>query len=334
MLDGKNIHDLLLLIGQAARTASRKLALLSREKKDEALRKMAEALRAEKAAIITANKKDVKEAEQKGYSPAFIDRLILNEERVLAMAKALEMIAEQADPIGRALATFKRPNGLEITRVCVPLGVVGVIYESRPNVTADAAGLCLKAGNAVILRCGSESYYSSSAIVKALHEALTAVKLPPTIVQLIPTTDRQAVTELIQMDHYIDVLIPRGGPKLIEQIAAESRIPLFKHLAGLCHTYLHQAADKDMALKVVLNAKMRRTGICGATEVLLIDQAILQSHLPPIIEGLSALGCELRGDEAVVQLDQRVKWIVLSLCIIPQPNLQTVVSLAWERKWA
>lgn len=303
----KNIPDVLLSIGQAARAASRKLALLARDQKDEALHAMAAALRAHAVTILAANDQDVALARQKGLPLAFIDRLLLNQERLEAMAKALESIAEQPDPVGTLLATFKRPNGLEISRVRVPLGVIGVIYESRPNVTADAAGLCLKAGNAVILRGGSESFHSSSAIVEALHQALLEVQLPTEAVQMVPTADRQAVSELLKMDKYIDVLIPRGGPKLIEQIAAESRIPLFKHLAGLCHTYIHQAADVEMAKKVVLNAKMRRTGICGATEVLLLDQSILNSHLPPIIEGLIKLGCEIRGDEMVAKLDARIR---------------------------
>jgi glutamate-5-semialdehyde dehydrogenase len=236
-----------------------------------------------------------------------LDRLALNHQRIEAMAKSLETIAELPDPIGTVLADIHRPNGLEITRVRVPIGVIGVIYESRPNVTSDAAGLCLKSGNAVILRAGSESFNSSTAIVNALHEGLNKANLPLTSIQMIPTTDRAAVSEMLKMDQYIDVLIPRGGQKLIETISAESRIPLFKHLSGLCHTYIHEAANKEMAKEIVLNAKMRRTGICGATEVLLIDQNIVQSHLPSILEVLMTAGCEVRGDERVVKLDSRVK---------------------------
>ena len=223
------------------------------------------------------------------------------------MAKGLEIIENLPDPLGRELAKIERPNGLEISRISVPLGVIGVIYESRPNVTADAAALCLKSGNAVILRGGSESFHSSTAIVSALHAGLMQAKLPLTAIQLIPTTDRAAVSEMLKLDRYIDVLIPRGGQQLIERIAAESRIPLFKHLAGLCHTYIHSAADKDMAKKIILNAKMRRTGVCGATEVLLIDQSIMTSHLPPILDALIQAGCEVRGEESLIQIDSRVK---------------------------
>jgi glutamate-5-semialdehyde dehydrogenase len=196
---------------------------------------------------------------------------------------------------------------LEIIRISVPIGVIGVIYESRPNVAADAAGLCLQAGNAVILRGGSESFHSGTAILTALQAGLEKTKLPLTAIQMVPTTDRAAVSEMLKMDKYIDVIIPRGGSQLIEHVAQESRIPLFKHLAGLCHTYIHQAAELAMARKIVLNAKMRRTGICGATEVLLIDQAIAASHLPSIINDLIAAGCEIRGDHAVEKLDPRVK---------------------------
>ncbi len=302
----KNISKLLLTMGEDAREASRKLALLSRQQKDEALCAMAKALRARAPEILAANERDLLETKQKDLAASFLDRLALNPERIEAMAKALEAIAEQADPVGEILATFQRPNGLEITRVRVPLGVIAVIYEARPNVTADAAGLCLKSGNAVILRGGSDSFHSSTAILRALHEGLAQTEVPKNAVQMVPTVERSAVNELLKMDRYIDVLIPRGGQKLIEQVSAESRIPLLKHLAGLCHTYVHQAANKEIAKKVVLNAKMRRTGICGATEVLLVDQVILSSHLPLIIEGLLHLGCELRGDERVVKLDPRV----------------------------
>lgn len=301
------IHEQMIIMSKAAREAARILALASTESKNAALRAMANAIRSHQSAIQFANEKDLKQAKQKNISAAFIDRLALDAQRINDMATGLEAIAELPDPVGVVLANIKRPNGLDITRLSVPIGVIGVIYESRPNVTADAAGLCLKAGNATILRGGSESFYSSTAIMAAIHEGLMQAKLPLTAVQMVSTSDRAAVSAMLKMDKYIDVIIPRGGQELIEHISAESRIPLFKHLAGLCHTYIHQAADKEMARKIVLNAKMRRTGICGATEVLLIDKAILTTHLPLIIDDLIHSGCEVRGDEHVVKLDTRVK---------------------------
>ena len=301
------IHETMISICESARSASRTLALASAITKNNALQLMAAAIRQNQSAILRANEEDLAEAKQKNISAAFLDRLALNSERIEAMAKGLEEIAKLPDPVGTILADIHRPNGLEIKRVRVPLGVIGVIYESRPNVTADAAGLCLKSGNAVILRGGSESFHSSSAILKAIHQGLLKAELPTTAIQMIPTSDRAAVSEMLKMDKYIDVIIPRGGQPLIERIAAESRIPLFKHLAGLCHTYLHQAADKEMARKIVLNAKMRRTGICGATETLLVDHAIVNSHLPLILDDLIKAGCEIRGDEQVRKLDSRVK---------------------------
>ncbi len=294
-------------IGKAARAAAYILALAPTDVKNTALRWMAEAIQQHSAEILSANKKDMELAQQKNLTAAFLDRLALNKDRIAAMAQGLITVADLPDPVGRILAAIKRPNGLQITRISVPIGVIGVIYESRPNVTADAAGLCLKSGNAVILRGGSESFYSATAIVAALHEGLHKAQLPTTAVQMVPTADRSAVSEMLKMDQYIDVIIPRGSQQLVDHIAAESRIPLFKHLAGMCHTYIHHAADKEMARKIVLNAKMRRTGICGATEVLLVDQAVVQSHLPAIINDLIQAGCEIRGDEQTVKLDQRVK---------------------------
>lgn len=297
----------MLSIGKSARKAARALALISSKEKNNALQLMATAIRQNKSAIQNANQKDIDLATQKKLPVAFLDRLALNAERIEAMAKGLETIAELPDPIGTILAEIKRPNQLEIFRVRVPIGVIGVIYESRPNVTADAAGLCLKSGNAIILRGGSESFHSSSAIMFALHAGLNKAGLPQNAVQMLPTADRAAVDEMLQMDKYIDVIIPRGGLKLVEYISAKSRIPLFRHLAGLCHTYVHHAADKEMARKIVLNAKMRRTGICGATEVLLVDKAIMASHLPAILDDLIRAGCEIRGDEHVTKLDSRAK---------------------------
>ena len=301
------IHEIMISIGESARSASRTLALASANTKNNALQLIATAIRQNQSTILRANAEDLTKAKQKNISAAFLDRLALNAERIEAMAKGLEEIAALPDPIGTILADIHRPNGLEIKRIRVPIGVIGVIYESRPNVTADAAGLCLKSGNAVILRGGSESFHSSSAILQAIQQGLLKAELPTTAIQMIPTSDRAAVSEMLKMDKYIDVIIPRGGQQLIERIAAESRIPLFKHLAGLCHTYLHQAADKEMARKIVLNAKMRRTGICGATETLLVDQTIVNSHLPSILDDLIKAGCEIRGDQQVMKLDSRVK---------------------------
>jgi len=303
----KNLSNLMISIGKNARSAAHSLAMIPTKKKNQALIAMAAALRDHQPAILAANKQDIAAAEKNAISSAFLDRLKLTDERLEAMATGLENIAELPDPVGSILATIKRPNGLIINRVRVPIGVIGVIYESRPNVTADAAGLCLKSGNAVILRGGSDSFYSAAAIVKALHEGLKKTELPITLIQMIPTAERSAVVEMLMMDKYIDVIIPRGGPELIARIAQESRIPLFKHLAGICHTYIHQAANKEMARTIVMNAKMRRTGICGATETLIIDEKILHSHLPAIIDDLINAGCEIRGDAQAAQLDARIK---------------------------
>ena len=244
-------------------------------------------------------------AESAGLSAAMLDRLALDDGRIEAMAKGLEDIAELADPIGTVLAEWERPNGLRISRVRVPLGVIGVIYESRPNVTADAGGLCLKSGNPVILRGGSESFNSSRAIAVCLSRGLDDAGLPAGCIQLVPTRDRAAVGEMLAMDDVIDVIIPRGGRNLIERISAESRIPMFKHLEGVCHTYVHAAADPAMARDIVLNGKMRRTGICGATETLLIDRAA-EGLLPDILAALFDAGCAVRGDAAVQAADSRV----------------------------
>ena len=223
-----------------------------------------------------------------------------------SIAKGLDDIAALPDPVGRKLAEWTRPNGLVITRVAVPLGVIGVIYESRPNVTADAGALCFKSGNAVILRGGSESFHSSSKIAELLHDGLKESGLPQDCIQFVPTTDRAAVGEMLKLDEYIDVIVPRGGKSLIQRITNESKIPLFKHLNGICHTYIHAAADKELARKVVLNAKMRRTGICGATETILCDEAVSKTILPAVIDDLIAKGCEVRGDEKTQALDKRV----------------------------
>ncbi len=292
-------------IGRRARDAANVLAVASAETKNAALRAAAAAIRGDGDAILAANGQDLAAAEAAGLGAAMIDRLALDESRFAAMAKGLEDIAELDDPIGAVLAEWDRPNGLRISRVRVPLGVIGVIYESRPNVTADAGGLCLKSGNPVILRGGSESFHSSSAIAACLSRGLAEAGLPAGCIQLVPTRDRAAVAEMLAMDQVIDVIIPRGGRGLIERISAESRIPMFKHLEGICHTYVHAAADPAMARDIVVNGKMRRTGICGATETLLIDRAA-EGLLPDILAALFDAGCAVRGDEGVQAADPRV----------------------------
>jgi glutamate-5-semialdehyde dehydrogenase len=285
-------------LGRRARAAARRLALAPRAQKDRALRAAAAAVRARADAIGAANAADLAEAERKGLAGALLDRLRLDPGRIEAMARGLDDIAELDDPVGRVLASWRRPNGLMIERVAVPLGVVGVIYESRPNVTADAGGLCLKAGNAAILRGGSESFHSAQAIAAALAEGLAAAGLPADAIQLVPTTDRAAVGRLLAMDEFIDVVVPRGGRSLVERVKTEARMPVFAHLDGVCHVYLHEAADPEMAEAVAVNAKMRRTGICGAAETLLVDRAVAAALLPRVLTALEDAGCALRGCEA------------------------------------
>ncbi|MFQ5773688.1 MAG: glutamate-5-semialdehyde dehydrogenase [Kiloniellaceae bacterium] len=292
-------------IGRAARAAAAELALAAPEVKTRALRAAAAAVRRGPNEILAANAKDMETARAKGLSSAMLDRLELNPARIEAMAAGLETIADFPDPVGRTLAEWERPNGLRIARVSVPLGVVGIIYESRPNVTADAGGLCLKAGNAAILRGGSESFHSSAAIHACLQAGLREAGLPEAAIQRVPTTDRAAVGILLAMNDSVDIIVPRGGRGLIERVQAESRIPVIAHLDGLCHTYVHAGADPDKARAVVLNAKLRRTGICGATETLLVDRALAPSLLPPILDDLIAAGCEIRGDEIVRRLEPR-----------------------------
>ncbi|WP_368413144.1 glutamate-5-semialdehyde dehydrogenase [Dongia sp.] len=295
----------MLALGRAAKSAAAKLALAPREKKDLALKAMAAEIRVQAAKILAANDRDMKAAQARGLSSALLDRLLLDAKRVEAMATGLEEIAQLPDPVGRSLGAWERPNGLKIERVSVPLGVIGIIYESRPNVTADAAGLCLKSGNAAILRGGSESAHSAAAILDCLQEGLCAAGLPKASVQRLPTTDRAAVGIMLGMTESIDLIIPRGGKGLIERVANESRIPVLKHLDGICHTYVDGEADPEMARKIVANAKMRRTGICGATETLLIDRPAL-AFAKPILDDLIKAGCELRGDAAIQSLDKRV----------------------------
>lgn len=294
-------------IGRRARAAARTLAQSTTGDKNAALRAGAAALRAHSADILAANARDMSAAEARDIAPALLDRLRLDDARIEAMATGLEQIAELPDPVGEVLAAWERPNGLKISRVRVPLGVIGIIYESRPNVTADAGALCLKSGNAAILRGGSESFHSSGAIRDCLQQGLAAAGLPEAAIQLVPTTDRAAVGAMLTMTDYIDIIVPRGGRSLIERVQAESRIPVIAHLEGLCHTYIDRDSDADMAREIVFNAKMRRTGICGATETLLIDEAVAAERLPAIIDMLDAAGCELRGDAATRALDPRVR---------------------------
>ncbi len=294
-------------LGDRAKSAAAALATAPTEIKDDALRAAAAAIRADSSAILGANAKDVAAAEARGTKGSFLDRLTLNEQRIEAMAAGLEAIAELPDPVGSIIAEWDRPNGLNIARVRVPLGVIGIIYESRPNVTADAGGLCLKSGNAAILRGGSESFHSSTAIANALKTGLAEAGLPEGCIQLVPTTDRAAVGEMLTMTEVIDVIVPRGGLSLIKRVAAESRIPVLKHLDGICHVYIHAAADPDIARKVTVNSKMRRTGICGAAETLLVDHLAATTVLPPILEALIEAGCEVRGDAETQALDSRVR---------------------------
>ena len=294
-------------LGEAASGAAAALAVASTDTKNTALTAAATAIRADASKILAANGKDMDAAQERDISTALLDRLELDDHRIESMAKGLEEVAALPDPVGAVMAQWSRPNGLEIARVRVPLGVIGIIYESRPNVTADAGGICLKSGNAAILRGGSESFHSSTAIAGCLAQGLEQAGLPKGCTQLVPTRDRAAVGEMLTMIDCIDVIVPRGGRSLIERVSAESRIPVIKHLDGNCHVYIHAGADLDMARKVVLNAKMRRTGICGAAETLLIDEAVLESHLPPILNDLAGAGCEVRGDEKAAALDEHVR---------------------------
>ena len=293
-------------LGRAARAGVEALGRATAAEKNGALLAAARELGARREELLAANRLDMDAAAERDIAPSLVDRLRLDDGRIDAMARGLEEIAALDDPVGRVMASWTRPNGLFISRVSVPLGVIGIIYESRPNVTADAGGLCLKSGNAAILRGGSESFHSSRAIVACLHAGLAAAGLPEGAVQLVPTTDRAAVGMLLAMTDHVDIIVPRGGKSLIERVQRESRIPVIAHLEGLCHVYIDEHADPGMAHEVAVNAKMRRTGICGAAETLLVDRAAAARALPPIIDSLSEAGCELRGDEATRALDPRV----------------------------
>jgi glutamate-5-semialdehyde dehydrogenase len=287
-------------IGRKARAAARPLAIATTAQKDAALAAMAAALLAAEQAILDANAIDLKNGEEAGLSAAMMDRLKLTPARIRDMAAGITTIAGLADPVGDVIAEWDRPNGLHIERVRTPLGVIGVIYESRPNVTADAGALCLKAGNAVILRGGSDSLNSSLAIHACMVEGLRAADLPEDAIQLVPTTDRAAVGEMLKgLSGNLDVIVPRGGRSLVERVQNEARVPVFAHLEGICHVYVDRSAGLDMAVKVVVNAKMRRTGICGAAETLLVDRAVADTHLVPILDALANAGCEIRGAEEV-----------------------------------
>ncbi|MCY4406887.1 MAG: glutamate-5-semialdehyde dehydrogenase [Rhodospirillaceae bacterium] len=292
-------------LGAEARAAARALAASSAEDRRQALEAAAAAIRGGEAAILEANARDMAAAEASGLSGALLDRLALDPGRVEAMAAGVEQVAALDDPLGRLLGEWERPNGLRIRRVSVPIGVIGIIYESRPNVTADAGALCLMSGNAAILRGGSESWHSSRAIAGALRAALAETGLPAGCIQLVPTTDRAAVGILLGMDDALDLIVPRGGRSLIERVLAESRVPVMAHLDGNCHVYVHAAADPEKARDVTFNAKMRRTGICGAAESLLVDAAASET-LPAILEPLFEAGCEVRGDARVQAMDARV----------------------------
>ncbi len=293
-------------LGANAQAAAHQLARSSPDARNTALHAAAHALRESANEILSANARDMAGGEERGLSAGMLDRLMLDAERIEAMAAGLEGVAGLPDPLGRELASWERPNGLAISRVAVPIGVIGIIYESRPNVTADAAGLCLKSGNAAILRPGSENFGSATAILACLQAGIAAAGLPAGAVQMVPTKDRAAVGLLLRMDDVVDLIVPRGGRGLIERIMEESRIPVFAHLDGICHVYVHDEADPAMARDVLVNAKMRRTGICGAAETLLIDRAIAERALVGVLDPLVEAGCELRGNAAARAIDPRL----------------------------
>ncbi len=297
----------MLELGRLARAAARRLALAPTDRKDAALEAIASAIRQRRDTILAANAEDVAAARADGMAAAFVDRLTLTPERIEAMAAGVEVVRDLADPVGTLITEWDRPNGLHIERVRVPLGVIGVIYESRPNVTADAAALCLKAGNAVILRGGSDSFRSSQAIHQAIVAGLEKAGLPPAAVSLVPTRDRAAVGLMLQgLGGTVDVIVPRGGKSLVARVQDEARVPVFAHLDGNCHVYVHGAADLGMARAIVLNAKLRRTGICGAAETLLVDEACAGTHLKPLVTALLDAGCAVRGDSLTRIVDPRV----------------------------
>jgi len=299
----KPVAEIMAEIGRNARIGARALAIASPEQKRTALNTAAGAINAHRKKILEANAKDMAAAQAKGISAAFLDRLLLTDARIDGIIAAVKTIADLPDPVGATIAEWDRPNGLHIERVRTPLGVIGVIFESRPNVTADAGALCIKSGNAVILRGGSDSFHSSHAIVECMLDGLHLAGLPVECVQLVPTTDREAVGEMLKgLNGNIDVIVPRGGKTLVARVQDEARVPVFAHLEGLVHVYLDKSADLDKAASITLNAKMRRTGICGAAETLLVHRDVVATHLKPVIEALVAKGCEIRGDATVMSL--------------------------------
>ncbi|GGF02651.1 glutamate-5-semialdehyde dehydrogenase [Stappia taiwanensis] len=328
-----DIADLMRDMGARARAAARQIAMAPAERKNAALHAMAAEVRAGQAEILAANAEDIKAMTEGGQTAAYLDRGTLTGERIEAIAAGLEAIAALEDPVGAVISAWDRPNGLRIERVRTPLGVIGVIYESRPNVTVDAGALCLKAGNAVILRGGSDTIRSNLALHRALTRGLEAAGLPADAIQVVPVTDRAAVGEMLKgLDGQIDVIVPRGGKSLVARVQSEARVPVFAHLEGLCHLVVDRGADLDMAVSIVANAKMRRTGICGALETLLVDRAVAATHLAPICKALIAKGCELRGDAEVcaaipeakpaVEQDWRTEYLdaVLSIRIVDDLN--------------
>ena len=302
MNNNKQIEKEVLEIGSKAKESSLEVSLLSTKVKNQVLMEAAQNIKKNKESIIQANIKDINEHKNK-LSPALLDRLMLDSNRIDNICSGLIDISKLEDPIGKILDDWSRPNGLKIQKVSIPLGVIGVIYESRPNVAADAAALCLKSGNTLILRGGKESYNSSAKIITLIKESMTKFGIPDGALQNIPTVDRSAVGALLKMDKFVDVIIPRGGRSLIERVSAESRVHVIKHLDGICHTYIHKSSNPIISEKVVLNAKMRRPGICGATETVLCDSEVIESHIPNLIKALKDLGCEIRGDENVKKID-------------------------------
>jgi len=302
----ESLEKNILKIGKQAKEASRDVSQLSTKSKNEILSSAAENLFKNKDSILKANELDIKENKNK-LNPATLDRLILDEKRIESISKGLVEISRLEDPVGKIIEKWSRPNGLKIEKISIPLGVIGVIYESRPNVSADAAGLCLKSGNALILRGGSESFNSSSKIVEIINSSYEKFKLPSGVLQYIPTKDRNAVGHLLRMDNFVDVIIPRGGRSLIDRVINESKVHVIRHLDGICHTYIHKSSIANLSKEVAVNAKMRRPGICGATETILIDKEILSTHLPDIIKSLTKMDCEVRGDKHVLDINNSIK---------------------------
>lgn len=300
------LRETVIEIARAARDAARMLATLPGEQKNDAIRAAAQKLRDQTAVILAANARDLAAAKEKNLAAPLVDRLVLDEGRIAAVAAGLDAIADLPDPVGSTIAEWSRPNGLTISRVRVPIGVIGIIYESRPNVTADTGALCLKSGNAAILRGGSESEHSSKAIAACMQEGLVSAGVPATAIQIMPTQDRAAVGHMLTLPEWIDIIVPRGGKSLTGRVQKESQVPVLAHLDGICHLYVDRDADLGKARAIAVNAKMRRTSICGAAETLLVDEAIAAEALPPLVGDLIAAGCAVRGDAATQAVDRRV----------------------------